>query len=196
MPTILKIRCRKCGAAYRTKADYAGKRTRCPKCRQTMVLPQAAAIEKRKGMRAVVKEGTVKLDLTNELTRSGTKPFCRVVYTEADPVTFALKRSDLAPLLDLSEDGIGFHIRADLAADHLAPSAILPIEIDFPVLTEPLTCRVRVRWTKPTADRLVQVGASFYKVPATFHKIMDELMQYILSRPDVWEMEEIEDGTG
>ncbi len=165
----------------------------CPKCKTKLLIPTLSEIEARKSQRAVIGESKFQIALPEALTTHGEAPDCRVMYTEASPYEFALRRKDRFPVLDLSEGGLSFFIRTTDAKDRITLGKTILVEIDFPVLVVPIYAYAAVRWVNSTDDRaLLQVGVEFEEESEDLRRIVAGLMGYVLSKPDVWEPVELE----
>ncbi|MBF0117726.1 MAG: PilZ domain-containing protein [Desulfobacterales bacterium] len=186
-PLMVKMRCKNCGKVLKTNSENAGKKVRCPQCQNVFVIPDAKELASRKADRVVIQESKDAISLSQDMpAHLEETPFCQVVYTEADPIQFTLKRKNQVPLLDLSEGGLAFYIKTSEEVAALTFEKIIPIEIDFPtVLFEPLSVKVEVRWIKPMAEqKLLHVGVKFNNPDKKFLKIVSKLIELIISKPD------------
>lgn len=184
----IRIRCGNCGKVLLVKCTEERKMGICPKCRTKLIIPKLPEIEARKSERAVISESPLTVQPPEGLVSPKEKPFCRLVYTEVPPFEFALRCKDHVPILDLSENGLSFLIRKKEAADFLTLEKVILIEIDFPILGEPIYPYVRVRWTNVTQDQdLLQIGVEFFEPHKDLQKIMANLIRYVLARSDARE---------
>lgn len=187
---IIKIRCRNCGKVLQTSLSNAGKRAECPRCKKPFLVPQATVTENRQKERAVVEENRLAPIIPERLTRKEGRPFCRVVYTEADPVLFVMSRPDAVPMLDISEGGLGVMIRADQITPDIVQGSILLFEIDFPILAKPIFARVEVRWIEsPDNQQLCHLGVEFHQPGKELQAVVQKLIEYVLSRPEHWKLD-------
>jgi phage FluMu protein Com len=189
-PTVLKIRCRSCGKVLQTSISNAGKMAKCPKCKKSFVVPSATVIGNRRQERAVVEENRLSPVIPEKLTRKDGRPFCRVFYTEADPVLFVLSRQDSVPMLDISERGLGVMIKADQITPDIVQGSILLFEVDFPILAKPIFARVEVRWIeRPENQQLCHLGVEFHQPGKELQAVVHKLIEYVLSRPEHWKLD-------
>ena len=110
-------------------------------------IPNINKFKARQTVREVVHESEMSTPLPETLKKPGILSLFRIKYTEASPVNFVLKRNNDLPLLDLSENGLGFLCKEE-DASLLKTGKIIAVEIDFPILEEPLIIQVEVRWMK------------------------------------------------
>ena len=81
-------------------------------------------------------------------------------------------------------------VKADDAALQLAAGTIIPIEIDFPILVEPIYVQTEVRWLRHIKEHgLIQIGVEFCQPDESLKKVVDKLYDYIVSRTEIWEFE-------
>lgn len=189
MAEQIKIRCGKCGKVLLARPAAEKKLAKCPRCKSAFTIPSLSQLAARKSPRVIVSENEKFLSrLPEKLTRKKENPLCRVVYTEASPVAFAQQRPDQAPILDLSEDGLSVYLKKDDKLTSLDAGTVFLIEIDFPVLVLPLIIEVVLRWLKPVEEAgLIQLGVQFVDPDEDLQKVILILMDFILSRPEVWE---------
>ncbi len=182
----LKVRCDYCGKVMVTISEYAGRNMKCPECSNSIQIPNTSEIKMRKTAREVVHESEMSTHLPETLRKPEITPLYRIVYTEVLPANFALKRNNVFPLLDLSENGLGF-ICKEKDALKLKIDEIVPIEVDFPILEEPLKLQVQVRWLKQMSNKkLYRIGVEFHQPERELHSVLDTLYNYITSRPELW----------
>lgn len=180
---IIRIRCQKCGGGLKTDSANAGKMGECPKCKATFVIPEAPAQEKRETQRAMVqdKDGHVQPDVQAK-TESVLRRLL-VQYTEADPSSFTLKRSDRVPLLDISEGGIRFMVKDSPGTPRLKTSERLILDLDFPILDAPISLKAQVRWVSAMeGTELYQVGVQFEKTDNAARELLKRLITYVILR--------------
>ena len=197
MTDIIKVRCKQCGNILKASPEKAGKKGKCPKCETIFRIPDMKTIDERnserlprKSERLPLEEKPPLLEIHESLTESKEQPLFSVIYTEAAPFPFALKRKDMAPLLDLSEEGLGFIIKTDEKVKGLIPGKMITLEIDFPILEEPIIVPVEVLWIKKTSDNnLLRMGVQFCNQDKELKRIINKLIKYIMSRPEVWEID-------
>jgi phage FluMu protein Com len=191
MPSTLKVRCKKCGKVLKTPAKNAGKKGECPKCKNTLMIPGEEQFKKRKSERAVIEEARISIDHNHESEPSDAPVLFQILYTEADPVKFALARKNQVPLLDLSNGGIGFAVKSTKENAKLSKGQIIEIEIDFPILIKPVRLSVEIRWRKKMDNKKIfQLGVKFHKPSKSILRTINKLIDYILTRPEVWQLEE------
>lgn len=190
MENQIKIRCSSCGKVLLAKPSQARKIAKCPRCGARFVIPSLANIAERKGQRVPAPENEAALArLSEKLTVPKEPPLCRVVYTEASPVQFALQRKKEVPLLDLSEDGLSFYMKDGDSPGELREGARFVVEIDFPVLIVPVYTPVILRWLKRVEEQgLYQLGVQFQDPDQELLAVVKTLVNFILSRPEVWEL--------
>jgi phage FluMu protein Com len=190
MTDTIKVRCKQCGNILKASPEKAGKKGKCPKCETVFRIPEMKAIDARNGERILLEEKPPLLEVNEALTESKDPPLFSVMYTEASPFPFALKRKNMAPLLDLSEKGLGFIIKTDEKTSGLIPGKIMTIEIDFPILEEPINVPVEISWIKKTSDNsLLRMGVQFCNQDKELKRVINKLIKYIMTRPDVWEVD-------
>ena len=190
MMDTIKLRCKQCGNLLKASPDKAGKKGKCPKCETIFRIPDMETINERHSERIPLEEKPPLLEVHESLTESKEPPLFSVVYTEAAPFPFALKRKDTAPLLDLSEEGLGFIIKTDEKVKGLIPGERITLEIDFPILEEPIIVSVEVRWIKKTSDNnLLRMGVQFCDHDKELKIVVNKLIKYIMTRPEVWEID-------
>jgi hypothetical protein len=171
--TSIIIRCEKCGKVLK---GIVGK---CPRCNDNFVVPNPITRENRKFERTIIPESKYFRTLPDSIIKSKNPANYKVVYTEAPPVEFALKRSDRVPLLDISESGMSFIIRVDESSKVL-PGDILVLEIDFPVFTQPVYTKVEVCWIRSMKEeKLMHVGVRFYQPTEALKKVLNGMIKYI-----------------
>ncbi len=181
--TPIIIRCEKCGKILQGKVEKSNIVGKCPRCKDKFVVPDPISRESRKGDRSIVSESKYFRDLPDSVTKSNSSVNYRVVYTEAPPMEFALKRKDQVPLLDIGEGGIGFIARADDKANKALPGDILTIEIDFPIFVKPVSAKVEVCWVRPIKQKkLMQVGVRFYRPSEALKGVLKNIKEYIASK--------------
>ncbi|MFH1147161.1 MAG: PilZ domain-containing protein [Pseudomonadota bacterium] len=189
MTKAIKIRCKSCGKVLLTKCGEERKIGVCPGCKTKLIIPKISEIEARKTERAVISESALTIRAPEGLVSPAEKPACRVMYTEAPPFEFALRRKDQLPILDLSETGLSFLAKKKDAGPFVLGKTLL-IEIDFPILIEPVYPYVQVRWANPTEDNeLLQIGVEFLEPAKDMEKIAATMVKYVLSKPDAWEVD-------
>lgn len=190
MIKTIKIRCKSCGKVLITKCGEERKIGICPNCRAKLIIPKITELEARKTERAVISESELTIRAPEGLVSPVEKPVCRVMYTEAPPFEFALRRKDQLPILDLSEAGLSF-LAKKKEAGFLVPGKTILIEIDFPILIEPIYPYVQVRWANPTEEEeLLQIGVEFQSPKKDLEEIAATMVKYVLSKPDAWEQAE------
>ncbi|MBF0226977.1 MAG: hypothetical protein HQK76_16150 [Desulfobacterales bacterium] len=187
-----RIRCMKCGKVMKAPGDSAGKIGVCAGCNSTFVMPDSVAIENRKKLRAIIEESEQVIVMSDNLTFPEEKPFCKIIYTEANPIKFAQKRKDVSPLLDLSKGGLSFLMNSNGHVSELKTDDVIFTEIDFPILLEPIYAKLIIRWFRPLFDgNLVQYGTQYFKPSRAFNKVVDSLLKYALLRSEVWESDDL-----
>jgi phage FluMu protein Com len=177
--TSIIIRCEKCGKVLKGKVQKSNIVVKCPRCNDNFVVPDPITRENRKNKRIVIPESKHFRTLPDSIIKSNNPATYKVVYTEAPPVEFALKRSDRVPLLDISESGMSFIIRVDESSKVL-PGDILVLEIDFPVFTQPVYTKVEVCWIRSMKEeKLMHVGVRFYQPTEALKKVLNGMIKYI-----------------
>lgn len=190
MTDIIKVRCKQCGNILKASPEKAGKKGKCPKCEAIFLIPEMKTIDERNSERIPLEEKPPLLEVHESLTESKDPPLFSVMYTEAAPFPFALKRKNMAPLLDLSEEGLGFIIKTDEKTRGLIPGKRITLEIDFPILEEPIIVPVEVRWIKkPSDNNLLRMGVQFSNQDKELKRVINKLIKYIMTRPEVWEID-------
>ena len=177
------IRCKKCGKVLQCETKKSGESGRCIRCNESFTIPDGVFADSRKHKREVVVESDLVPTTPGHLTESDDIPSFRVRYTEVPPVEFISKRSSEIPLLDLSKGGMGLLFRKDEKTDRLLKGEDFVVEIDFPILVQPILVRVEVRWIHPiNNDSLLQVGVQFHNPDRALKSVLKNLMKYISSR--------------
>ncbi len=178
----LKIRCNNCSKVIDTISENDGSKGECPECKNGFKIPSLNKFTVRQTGREVVHESEMSTALPKTLKKSDITPFLRIKYTEASPTNFVLKRNNVFPLLDLSENGLGFLCK-EKDASLLETGKIIPVEIDFPILEEPLMVKVEVRWIKQMSNKeIYRVGVEFCQQEKDLEKILDTFFNYITLR--------------
>jgi two-component system chemotaxis response regulator CheY len=182
----LKIRCNNCSKVIDTILENDGRNWECPDCKNSFTIPNINKFKARQTGRKIVHESEMSTPLPETLKKPGITPLFRIKYTEASPVNFVLKRNNALPLLDLSENGLGFLCKEE-DASLLKTGIIIMVEIDFPILEEPLIIQVEVRWIKQMSNKkLYRVGVEFYQQEKDLQKILNTFFNYITLRPELW----------
>ena len=181
--TSIIFRCEKCGKVLKGEVQKSTVVGKCPRCKDKFVVPDPVTRDNRKKKRTIVPESKYYITLPDTLTKSNNQANFRVIYTEVPPVEFALKRKDQVPLLDISEGGMGFLIRSDDKSGKVLPGDILVVEMDFPVLAQPVYTKIEVCWLKPIKeDKLMHVGVRFYRPSEALKGFLKGILKYIESK--------------
>ena len=140
--------------------------------------------DNRRTERVVVEKNVLAQDLPESLIISDKVPVYTVAYVEADPVQFALKRKNMLPLIDICDDGLAFFIKAQKDEKKVVARQIIQIQIDFPILIEPIKTNIEIQWTIYLEESgLLRVGAKFCDASQDFKKIIKSLIKYVQSKP-------------
>ncbi len=181
--TSIFIRCEKCGKVLKGRTQKLNIVGKCPRCKDKFVVPDPIKRDSRKKKRTIVHESKYVSTLPDILTKRNKPPHYRLIYTEVSPVEYALKRSDHVPLLDMSEDGLGFIIKTNDKSHKILPGDILYVALDFPVLVQPIYSEVEICWIKPIKEeKLMHVGARFHRPGEALKEVLKSLVKYIASK--------------
>ncbi len=182
---IIQIRCDNCGLAERiVRVD--GKVWICDRCDRSVAIPTEMELKNRNTGREIIQESQLSTDIPASLKKDK-QPFCRIVYTEASPIAFTLKRVNTYPLLDLGENGFGFYAKMDDPIAARMAGDKLTVEIDVPILESPIVTDVEIRWIHTIAPKkIVRVGVQYCDKNEDLKKILDKIYNYILARPELW----------
>ena len=83
----------------------------------------------------------------------------------------------------MSEDGLGFIIKTNNKSHTILPGDILYVELDFPVLVQPIYTEVEVCWIKPIKEeKLMHVGARFHRPNDALIDVLRGMVKYIASK--------------
>jgi len=166
----------------------AGKKGKCPGCGTVFLVPSGGQHDDRKAARTLVEECTNCISMPDDLTSSTSEVLCRVMYTEAPPLRFTKERQGCVPILDLSEGGLSFYMKDEDGANSLERGSTHSVQIDFPIFVVPVVTQVEIRWLKPVAkENITQIGIKFCRSDPNFKRLIENLIDYILSRSDYWE---------
>ncbi len=181
--TSIIIRCEKCGKVLKGKTQKSNIVGKCPRCKDKFVVPDPITRDNRKKKRSIIPESKYVSALPDKLTKSSKPAHYRLMYTEVSPVEYALKRSDHVPLLDISESGMGFIIRTHNKSHKILPGDMLYVELDFPVLVQPIYTEVEVCWIKPIKEeKLMHVGVRFHRPGEELEGVLKGILKYIASK--------------
>lgn len=184
------IRCENCGKVLRGKPDEGGTLTSCPKCKNKLVVPDAFSSESRRHPRVLTTQSSLALRIPESLSQGEEPALYCIAYTEVSPVEFALHRSTCVPLMDVSEGGMGFLVRTDEKARPIEPGYCFVVEIDFPILVQPVFVTVETRWLRPmSGGKLLRVGVQFKTVDESFKKVVKKMIEYLMVRTDAIDVE-------
>lgn len=185
--STLSLRCNRCMRLLQVPLNEVGKKGTCPKCKNDFTIPGITNKKKRKGTRAIIGESELAINPPELLTKSDGKEFCKVVYSQADPIEFLLKRENVMPTLDISDGGISFLVKADEQGMKLKTKKYIWLEIDFPILTMPIYTQIQVKWAKPSVDKkTIRIGGMFLYRDDSVRKIIQTLVKYVMMRPTKW----------
>lgn len=188
----IKIRCGKCGQVLKAEASQAGKVALCPRCKAKFRIPEGGAFaNQRKDVRTVIEECELALNLAKTLTRPQGSPDLRIAYTEASPMLFAQQRRELSPILDLSDGGLSCYLQPDRLPTGCQIGAILNLELDAPIFSQPIHFQAQLRWLRPSDNPAINhAGVSFHQPDGDLITVIAILIRYIVTRAEIWEMEE------
>ena len=185
--STLNLRCNRCMRLLKVPLTEVGKTGTCPKCKNVFKIPEITNRKKRKVVRAIIGESELAINPPELLTKLEGKEFCKVVYSQADPIEFLLKRENVMPTLDISDGGISFLVKADEPGIKLKSKKYIWLEIDFPILTMPIYTQIQVKWAKPSVDKkTIRIGGMFLYRDESVRKIIQKLVEYVLMRPTKW----------
>ncbi len=181
----IQIRCDNCGLAERV-VRVDGKVWVCVRCDKSVVISTEAELHNRNTGREIIQESQLSTNIPASLKKDA-KPFCRIVYTEASPIEFTLKRENTYPLLDLGENGFGFYAKIEDPITKQKSGDKLTVEIDLPILESPIVIDVEIRWIQPiAAKKIARIGVQYCDKNEDLQKILDKIFNYILARPELW----------
>ena len=188
MVLTLHFRCNRCMKLLQSPSEKAGETSTCPKCKNIFLIPVPTNFKERKFVRAIIGESELSIKPSESLTNPQGREFYKVVYTQADPIEFVLKRENVNPALDICEEGISFLIRADRLSTKLKPDRDIQLEIDFPILATPIYVRLKIKWAKSSLDKkTIRIGGMFLNRNESMQNIVQNLIEYVRMRPAKWD---------